>query len=409
MIGFDTLKEIADCYPPSSPGYRAFEWILLARRQKTQGHCPSLYTFLRQIRNDTLGDCCKASDPRDMIFSLQGTHTLPLYLTPDYSLTVAEVFELAAIHCIETTDGLHHLFNLCDAGYVGSSQLDVPLPSWVPDLTRRSLRPEVFRAPRHMSACRHRRFRFRDEWNPCGELAVRGKVVDAISYIGDQAFEENISELANAPDCLHLSEMVEEIRASQMHVSGTVTEERVLNTISVSDRHIPDHGDIFDDILSAPSERPDGWPLYDTFWNAYQRQLNLTAGYLEPRRHAELDAEREARKLLSWEQYRIKFPMFQLAPEDRQYSADLGVLHGALQGVAFRRIATCADGALGLVPNTARVGDRIAIVHGCCHPVVLREAVEHGWSLVGLAYIEGYLSGQKCTWKKRDADTLVLV
>jgi hypothetical protein len=53
---------------------------------------------------------------------------------------------------------------------------------------------------------------------------------------------------------------------------------------------------------------------------------------------------------------------------------------------------------VGLIPQAAKVGDRVCIVYGCSVPVVMRKNVQPGgtdyWQLIGDAYVDGIMDGE---------------
>ncbi|KAK1750076.1 heterokaryon incompatibility protein-domain-containing protein [Echria macrotheca] len=53
----------------------------------------------------------------------------------------------------------------------------------------------------------------------------------------------------------------------------------------------------------------------------------------------------------------------------------------------------------GLVPQTARIGDKICILYGCSVPVLLRKQIHSSgnswhWELIGEAYVDGFMDGE---------------
>lgn len=66
---------------------------------------------------------------------------------------------------------------------------------------------------------------------------------------------------------------------------------------------------------------------------------------------------------------------------------------------------------VGLVPQSAKVGDRVCVLYGCSVPVVLRQKVHpggrKGWQLIGDAYVDGIMDGEldrpsKCSWLRSE-------
>jgi hypothetical protein len=69
----------------------------------------------------------------------------------------------------------------------------------------------------------------------------------------------------------------------------------------------------------------------------------------------------------------------------------------------FRRFAILEQWHLALVPKYAREGDRVAILHGCSLPVVLRACVGDQVQLIGPCYVDGLMHGDGVTWPEEDA------
>ncbi|KAI3318840.1 HET-domain-containing protein [Xylariaceae sp. AK1471] len=63
------------------------------------------------------------------------------------------------------------------------------------------------------------------------------------------------------------------------------------------------------------------------------------------------------------------------------------------RAVAGRRLAFTDQGYVGLIPDTAKEGDKVCILHGVNVPYVLRQVGEH-YTLVGDAYVHGIMLGE---------------
>jgi hypothetical protein len=68
---------------------------------------------------------------------------------------------------------------------------------------------------------------------------------------------------------------------------------------------------------------------------------------------------------------------------------------GMMEMMLGRRLMWSVQGYLGSVPDIAREGDAIALVHGCRVPLVLREADGGAWELVGDCYVHGIMYGER--------------
>ncbi len=93
--------------------------------------------------------------------------------------------------------------------------------------------------------------------------------------------------------------------------------------------------------------------------------------------------------------------------------ADL--VHAALNRAFGRSFAITSGGYLGLVPRMAKVGDRVAVVHGGPVPFVLHEEEGQGgsteavYSLVGDAYFHGLMHGEALELPSYREQDIILV
>lgn len=70
-----------------------------------------------------------------------------------------------------------------------------------------------------------------------------------------------------------------------------------------------------------------------------------------------------------------------------------------------RMMRASDDGMLGIVPQAARVGDKIALLKGARLPIVLRERGSE-WAVIGEAYIHGLMTGER--WDESKAENMWL-
>jgi hypothetical protein len=78
-------------------------------------------------------------------------------------------------------------------------------------------------------------------------------------------------------------------------------------------------------------------------------------------------------------------------PEPEALSRTLnhaGVVCGA------RTILSTESGRVGVGPSLVRPGDRIYIVLGCDHPLIMRPKGDGGLQVVGSCFIDGYMLGE---------------
>ena len=85
-------------------------------------------------------------------------------------------------------------------------------------------------------------------------------------------------------------------------------------------------------------------------------------------------------------------------PDENYYSADLTGDHArnmslSVLALVGRKLATTMNGYLALVPEEASEGDRVAVLHGCNFPVLLRPAGDM-FRYVGECYVDGLMDGE---------------
>ena len=82
---------------------------------------------------------------------------------------------------------------------------------------------------------------------------------------------------------------------------------------------------------------------------------------------------------------------------------------GTLLGPEHNRIlAFLRKYPIGLVPNRARAGDTICVLHGISTPAVLR-MVGECYEYIGHCYIDGMMYGEACDWGEGEGDEFTLI
>lgn len=87
----------------------------------------------------------------------------------------------------------------------------------------------------------------------------------------------------------------------------------------------------------------------------------------------------------------------------------LRIVSETMGKLSERKFMMARGDRLGLVASYCMEGHSIAIIHGCRVPLILSENVEDGmYEVMGDCYLEGVMFGEAVTWKKEDADELIL-
>ena len=364
----------------------------------------------------------EASDPRDLIFSLHGIHHMPKTLTPDYRLSVAELFGRASRHFV-TSNGNLGILQYCN-GVVSGSPLQShgpPLPSWVYDFSQpiKRLPIDTMRSdhPRDWgSACRNYSLRLVNNVE-CGVLNVQGKNVDhllAVFAFDLDHFYERVFSFV--PDCFELVSMVEQAKQYRSIVQREITEKRILWTLTGG---VP--GWRYRICRRSQDEEADRgkreiWGVNrGDLWQCYERRRDYRSQSPEP----EDKFQRRLRHSRIIHRHRLESLSRDVALHTQDMKrvkrdrTDLKDLAWGTRVAINRRLAITAGGSLALVPSSAIRGDIVAILHSADSPMVLREASstktgDQTYRFVGPAYIEGMMRGQAVYWKEGEADDINL-
>ncbi|KAF2629366.1 hypothetical protein BU25DRAFT_409267 [Macroventuria anomochaeta] len=353
----------------------------------------------------------QATDPRDKVYGLLGLlpTRITSYLKPDYSKSVEEVYTDLAISLLRSCSRLDEVLSWC-AFTEGST-----LPSWVPDWTTSHQR-------NHLQWLRKREAggNERPVWslrNRGKSLCLRGVKVDRIES-SSRSTSSILPYRAVSPPNPALN-------------IGNPTFGRYLNkpqlTMALDRTILQDHPHRYEqgDLTGVPWIRwgdakhceakhllelipgvTDQWKIFDRFrqsnadFNIFGHTLQdffpNTGDYSKDLVYTPIDSDSID-----------EFSMVYGNPEDDGNPRLLRVSnleHGynnhhasnirrAAVALQKRRLITTRTGFLGLAPDEVKIGDTVAILLGCNHPVVLRPH-EDGFKYVGECYIHGLMDGE---------------
>lgn len=313
-----------------------------------------------------------ATDLRDKVFAILGLADEIGYdktiLKPDYSMSATDVFSRCAFAIMSAEKSLDVL---SISTIVSTSRLNLILPSWVPNWTRPSdmvclLGIPFSRKPIGLT-----------EWRSSGgsSASVRmnadGRMLGLSGFIVDQI----------------------EIVAAALNISGIHAE--------IGTPHeVLKQTEVLLEWEALSRRRSEGIyePTKESITDVYQKLLS--AGREEPK--SDLSKE----DFLKWEQLRL--PRAAMKPESMTEAEFLTHMY---MGKSFLEKKTCTQyvglivqtnrrlirtkgGYLGLVPETAEIGDVIAICQGGRVPLTLRPHGEN-FQLVGDAYVHGMMLGER--------------
>lgn len=206
----------------SSKGMRPFKFMMTFWERVEDREFSTFTSVLEDMRARLLRGHMKASDPRDIIYSLRNIHlSARTLIQPDYSLKLDEVYNDATRACIEECQDLS-ILHLCDnADSVSSQEKTVEFPSWVPDWSKMmTVRPiSMF----EFAACGT----FQHTLEPrcvLGQLKVRGKHVGHISTLFSKEWEKFFGRAQNRQPLRSLRSIVRALVEERPHLSSRITE-----------------------------------------------------------------------------------------------------------------------------------------------------------------------------------------
>ena len=374
-----------------SPAVRLLDTIEGAFRRSDEG-----LILHRRLSLETLVDLARfsdTSDHRDTIYSLLSLarDATALRVDPDYSKTVLDVYSDFICHCINSSGSLDIICrpwapiisrNRTALGHKLDESDSLPLPSWIATRDRLpfgdpSLRltqrlhgnPLVGSSQKRVYNChfgtepRARIGRnLHDKWD--GSLHVTGFVLGKVA--------KRSMRMANAmitKECLQLlGSVTQNLSPRPFSVPDVMWRTICADRDDKGDPAPPFYRSAMTHLLQLSSEVPDGL-------NSTNILDNLSSIDVEELLDADLnDHVRTFLEIVRDVIWNRK--TFQTHPE-------MGI-----DGIKRPFV--------GLIPQSAKIGDRVCIIYGCSVPVVLRKKVQPMgcWQLIGDAYVDGIMDGE---------------
>ena len=306
-----------------------------------------------------------ATDERDKIYSILGLldPAISAGVTPDYSLSVQQVYTDFIKSVINTSKRLDHIVFRDISAEQG-------WPSWVPDWRKPYQRHHLKGYPYHLASRDiPARFRFIKEQKDRTYLACSGFQVDTVDGI---AAEPTLNSHATEPGTFF-----------DGYRSQTL--EAIENTFSMGNP-----------VMS-------GDRLWDIPWNwSCETDDSLAGIHSNPRLLKVL----QSRYFERWDKFRRHNEDFCIGGQKLRTFFPQSDGHGvdiarALENVRYtvqlldnRALITTRTGYVGLAPVETCPGDVVAILLGCCWPVVLRPCDDGHYQLIGECYIHGLMDGE---------------
>src|SRR3569833_237384 len=329
---------------------------------------------------------CK--DPRDKIYGMLGLDKREYKgdIVPDYSKSIPEVFEEAAIHLLRRPPGGFRLFSLIlpNKDIESSESLASFLPSWVPDWRALGSIDDYRQLDNRaacLGLCRAGGMPMRAPgYRGDGRLICNAAIIATISETGapcspdlplegvDDVYSDwrRLARVDADPDRSY--PFVKKARAALHHIESMAVSDAFWLTLCSSALHMNDPGrrkriglsaanmhNPVDRVRDDPTDADtmEGhWLLHDAWWHWFQNQNQnqnqaLEAYGLEPRlKHGKTHGE--------------------LARYDKSIFASTNLRRLFLTGGDV--------GLMGLAPIHAKPGDAVAIIEGAFVPVILRRA-----------------------------------
>lgn len=299
-----------------------------------------------------------ATDPRDLVYAFlafQDDERIKIDVNYEASIDKVFIHTARAIICGRE-----------DLDLFGSIRHDVlprkktiALPSWAPDW---SLPWECFPLSLGSNFCasKFRKYKVTGQMND-QKLEIHGRIIDRITNLPfPPPFTNNASKRDRLRDRLSLDFYYQHFR-SLKNGDWPMTHERLLHTI------------LADGVYRV---QPDCHPLTS---DKIRQLLDM------------YDRVMSAKRLQRLQRQEINFLELFLAPQKG------------------RLLFAAESGRIGLGSKLAEEGDHIVIVHGSNTPLVLRDAGDDLFRMIGECYFEDAMYGEACTWPEEEADTFVLI
>ncbi|KAK3704286.1 hypothetical protein LTR37_013960 [Vermiconidia calcicola] len=359
----------------------------------------TLARILWEVRCESLQQCCAASDRPDVVFALWGCYELSHSLKPDYSLTVLDVFERAALLVIEQQADLRILSFRSD-WFATDLETTDGLPSWVPDWSQPSLRKQILPAYDHWARRNYissNGYRHHPALSTSRQLRVKGRVIAHITHVCAVPLD-GCAELVytNVPDCVPFDAIRRDLMQYMPLIKGRLTDRRIWHAVTCE--------------MPSPYLRSSkvgrrlkkATAAYN--WRLYKRRQLSHLYFFGP--DGSLVHE-GATRYIEGEV---------IAPDSTEVCQHLGWYHRQSSELAdllacteLRRSALIDDGHLALVPSDANTGDPIAIIQGCDMPMIIRHIGDDDYRLVEEAFVEGTTLGERVDWTQEEGQSIVLI
>ncbi|KAH7394517.1 heterokaryon incompatibility protein-domain-containing protein [Pyrenochaeta sp. MPI-SDFR-AT-0127] len=346
----------------------------------------------------------KSSDPRDKVYAFLGLanralspfRTAPLTLTPNYNLSVQEVYIEAARAFIVSYENLSWLSHVEDP----SKRRTLGLPSWVPDLTvPLDPYPLRFRGPGFWKASGNKRW-VPDESNLAkGILKVQGYQLDHIdqtSVLLNESQDPSATWASIVKLALSLESSYPDPEQSGKNPSRIEVLWRTLTTDIYAHAYPApiEAGSLFIDYIlnlqirhrlmpwsSADEFQPHHSPLSESIYPEWRTLLKL-----EPP-DSPYCLQKYTQRLTAVVESMFNGTYSPIGLAQLQHELDQS-------GGKNRRLFKTRGGFMGTGPRSLRSGDEVWILHRGGLPFVLRPQPSGHYHLIGDSFVYGVMHGE---------------
>lgn len=359
----------------------------------------------------------KSTDPRDKVYAFLGLanrkmapfRTQPNAITPDYNLSVQDVYTQTARALLTSFENLSLLSHVQDP----SATKIKGLPSWVPDYSvPLDPYPLRYRGPGFWKACGKIPWKMNVFSMEHGDLDVRGyklDYVDQTSVLLDETEDPSASwasivKLALSLELPYPNPAKKSNQPSRVEVLWRTLTTDTYNKIYPAPLQT---GSLFIDYIlnlqirhrlmpwsSSDEFQPHHSPLSESIYPEWNTLLNLEP---DDSPHS-LERYKERLATVVESMFNGTYSPIGLAQLQHEFDQS---------GGKRRRLFRTQSNYLGTGPRSLREGDEVWILHGGSVPFVLRRQSNGNYRLIGEAFVYGIMHGEVQTMGLHHRDIVI--
>jgi hypothetical protein len=350
----------------------------------------------------------EATDPKDKLYALLGVDDVrDVTVIPNYSHSESKIYTDFAVHYIETRSSLEILG---EAG-IGFTELNLELPSWVPDPRKLVMKGQNLTNKINCASGNHKRIPRVDSTQSL--LSAMGFVCDIITFFGSSESlwvlrHEQWADIALNSPCTHptgISRLQAFFRTMTADTSGHGfgrpefnDEKEQIEFLQLAKGFM-----IFSGIVSqkyyrqnpALLEKYQRWQDRVAENSRYLAYLQIFLKLIPDEPVVKTDSELLEPFIMSTSQYgQLKWQQSSAKlTEDEERTLAFQYVRHAAEATKRKSFFITEKGYMGLGPGMIKNGDKVCILFGCQHPLLLRKIGEV-YRLVGEIYVYGMMRGE---------------